>query len=181
MREICFISFYPLPFLFQLQSHSPDKHMIEIYTILWCHQLNLNLPKTQANFVTNSLWWLDNMNIISLVYEKIWMQKRWIRSNPFYIYMTYLSSTNWFIALMPQNINRKTERGFTCWVGNFWSHWYFGNGFPSAEHVKIDLLWTPIVAPPVGVTRNIFGGSEIQNRNVNHLSMILKVVNLKLF
>ena len=50
---------------------------------------------------------------------------------------------------------------FRTWFeGSFCSHKYLGSGFPSAEQVNIDVLWTPMVAPPEGVTRKILGGSE---------------------
>lgn len=48
----------------------------------------------------------------------------------------------------------------TCCEGSFWSQAYLGRGFPSAEQVRMVTLRTPTVAPPVGVTRRILGGTE---------------------
>ena len=56
-------------------------------------------------------------------------------------------------------VNLDLAKWVTWFVGSFWSHWYLGNGLPSAEQVRMVLLWTPTVAPPVGVTRRILGGS----------------------
>ena len=64
----------------------------------------------------------------------------------------------------------------TCWVDSFCSHWYFGSGFPSAEQVSTEVLWTPTVAPPVGVTRSIRGGSvDVKTKKIMNVVYFKKI------
>ena len=70
---------------------------------------------------------------------------------------------------------------FRTWFeGSFCSHKYLGSGFPSAEQVNIDVLWTPMVAPPEGVTRKILGGSEKYVKKGSEIDFPHKVVVIKI-